>query len=108
MILVGIIAAKSKPFVVHLNVLNYNNCPSIGRYLFLNPVRYMCIYIYVYIYMYVYIYIYIYVYIPCMYVCMYVYMYVCMYIYIYIYIYIYYMYINSGYFGRTIFRERST
>ena len=39
MILVGIIAAKSKPFVVHLNVLNYNNCPSIGRYLFLNPVR---------------------------------------------------------------------
>ena len=36
---VGIIAAKSKPFVVHLNVLNYNNCPSIGRYLFLNPVR---------------------------------------------------------------------
>ena len=46
MILVGIIAAKSKPFVVHLNVLNYNNCPSIGRYLFVNPVRYIYIYIY--------------------------------------------------------------
>ena len=44
MILVGIIAAKSKPFVVHLNVLSYNNCPSIGRYLFLNPVRYIYIY----------------------------------------------------------------
>ena len=35
----GIIAAKSKPFVVHLNVLSYNNCPSIGRYLFVNPVE---------------------------------------------------------------------
>ena len=47
MILVGIIAAKSKPFVVHLNVLSYNNCPSIGRYLFVNPVRYIYIYIYI-------------------------------------------------------------
>ena len=45
MILVGIIAAKSKPFVVHLNVLSYNNCPSIGRYLFVNPVRYIYIYL---------------------------------------------------------------
>ena len=44
MILVGIIAAKSKPFVVHLNVLSYNNCSSIGRYLFVNPVRYIYIY----------------------------------------------------------------
>ena len=61
LILVGIIAAKSKPFVVHLNVLNYNNCPSIGRYLFLNPVRYIYVYIYIYIYIYVYIYIYIYI-----------------------------------------------
>ena len=49
MILVAIIAAKSKPFVVHLNVLSYNNCPSIGRYLFVNPVRYIYIYIYIYI-----------------------------------------------------------
>ena len=47
MILVGIIAAKSKPFVVHMNVLSYNNCPSIGRYLFVNPVRYIYIYIYI-------------------------------------------------------------
>ena len=75
MILVGIIAAKSKPFVVHLNVLNYNNCPSIGRYLFVNPVRYIYIYIYIYIYdeaqkaetvlsavSYIYIYIFVYVY----------------------------------------------
>ena len=62
MILVGIIAAKSKLFVVHLNVLSYNNCPSIGRYLFLNPVRYKYIYIYIYIYLYIYIYIYIYIY----------------------------------------------
>ena len=31
---------------MHLNVLNYDNCPSIGRYLFLNPVRYIYIYIY--------------------------------------------------------------
>ena len=78
MILVGIIAAKSKPFVVHLNVLNYNNCPSIGRYLFLNPVKssqsshpVQMVYIYIYncrqycfgllglIIIYIYIYIYI-------------------------------------------------
>ena len=32
-------SCQEQPFVVHLNVLNYNNCPSIGRYLFLNPVR---------------------------------------------------------------------
>jgi len=45
LILAGIIAAKSKPFVLHLNVLSYNNCPSFGRYLFVNPVRYIFIYL---------------------------------------------------------------
>ena len=40
MILFGIIAAKGMHFVVHLNVIRYNNyCPSIGGYLFVNPVK---------------------------------------------------------------------
>ena len=41
MILAGVIAAKNKLFVLHLNVLSNNNIiyPSIGRYLFVNPVN---------------------------------------------------------------------
>ena len=37
----------------------------------------------------------------------YIYIYNIPFIYMYIYIYVF-VYINSGYFGRTIFRERST
>ena len=39
LILAGIIAAKRKPFVLHLNVIIIY--PSIERYLFVNPVRYI-------------------------------------------------------------------